>query len=194
MNIMAGMTQAGKPPSSRVVYAAVVLVAACLLAGCGLAMGEEDGAEERVDVERAASAGTPERPNVILILADDLDAASISHMPNLRSLLIERGTTFENAFVTDPLCCPSRATILRGQYAHNHDILGERAGGYVGRPGGGPPPFFVPPRPFFMWLGTTAPHQPADPAPRHEGALADVSLPRPPSFDEEDVSDKPNWI
>ena len=278
---MAGMDQAGKHPSSRVVYAAIVLVAACLLAGCGLAMGEEKGAEERVDVERAASAGTPEHPNVILILTDDLDAASISHMPNLRSLLIERGTTFENAFVTDPLCCPSRATILRGQYAHNHDILGnepphggfekframghqnstfatwlqdegyrtilvgkymngyegthvpqgwdewyavsgnymstqlnengrindydpdqdyltdvfgERAGGYVGRPGGGTPSFFVPHRPFFMWLGTTAPHQPADPAPRHEGAFADVSLPKPPSFDEEDVSDKPDWI
>src|SRR3712207_1086788 len=131
MNIMAGMDQAWKLLPSRMFYAAIVLVAACLLAGCGLAMverrtgdaGEAKGAEESVDVERAASAATPERPNVIMILTDDLDAASISHMPNLRSLLIERGTTFENAFVTDPLCCPSRATILRGQYAHNHEIL-----------------------------------------------------------------------
>jgi arylsulfatase A-like enzyme len=45
-----------------------------------------------------------------------------------------------------------------------------------------------------MWLGTQAPHAPATPAPRHEGALANVSLPEPPSFDEADVSDKPDWI
>jgi N-acetylglucosamine-6-sulfatase len=37
------------------------------------------------------------------------------------------GTTFENAYVTDPLCCPSRATILRGQYPHNHTILSNDA-------------------------------------------------------------------
>ena len=44
------------------------------------------------------------------------------NMPNLRSLM-ENGTTFENAFVSNSLCCPSRATILRGQYTHNHEIL-----------------------------------------------------------------------
>ena len=44
-------------------------------------------------------------------------------MPNLESLLIDKGTTFDNAFVTNSLCCPSRATILRGQYTHNHEIL-----------------------------------------------------------------------
>src|ERR687894_424903 len=126
MNIMAGMDRVVRFLSSGRICAALVLVAACLLAGCGLAMAEmqtKTGAEETVSVERTANTGTPERPNVILILTDDLDTASISHMPNLRSLLIERGTTFENAFVTDPLCCPSRVTILRGQYAHNHGVL-----------------------------------------------------------------------
>ncbi len=289
MNIMAGMDQAGRFLSSGRIYAALVLLAACLLAGCGLAMAERQAgdvertmsAEETTGAERTANAGTSERPNVILILTDDLSADELSHMPNLRSQLIERGTTFENAFVTNSLCCPSRATILRGQYAHNHKILGnnpphggfekfrrlghedstiatwlqsagyrttfvgkymngyrgthvppgwdkwyavsgnymstdlnengrinyyepgrdhlddvlaEKAVGYVRRPGGRIPSFFVPDRPFFMWLGTTAPHQPADPAPRHEDALAEVSLPRPPSFDESDVSDKPAWI
>src|SRR5918998_1496218 len=70
---------------------------------------------------------TSDRPNVILILTDDLDARLLEEhpadFPNLEGLAAE-GATFENAFVTDPLCCPSRATILRGQYAHNHDILG----------------------------------------------------------------------
>jgi N-acetylglucosamine-6-sulfatase len=289
MNIMAGMDRVGTFLSLGRLYAAFVVVAACLLAGCGAAVAERQtggveqrtGAAETVDVQRTANAETPERPNMILILTDDLDARSISHMPNLRSLLIERGTTFENAFVTNPLCCPSRATILRGQYAHNHeilsnepphggfekvramgrqnstvatwlqsggyrtvfvgkyingyegthvppgwdewhavsgnymstdlnengkinhydpgsdyltDVLADRATGYVRDPTGNVPSFLLPDRPFFMWLGTTAPHQPADPAPRHEYTLADVPLPRPPSFDEEDVSDKPDWI
>jgi hypothetical protein len=87
-----------------------------LLYGCNPAVGEK----------KEDDSGTRNLPNVVLILTDDLDTGSISRMPNLRSLLIEEGTTFENAFVTDPLCCPSRATILRGQYAHNHEILAER--------------------------------------------------------------------
>src|SRR5215212_6762412 len=134
MNIMAGMDQVASFLSSRRICAALVLLAACLLTGCGLTVGEGQSGragEKTVDVQRAANAGTAERPNVILILTDDLDTDSISHMPNLRSLLIERGTTFENAFVTDSLCCPSRATILRGQYAHNTGVLGN------GPPNGG---------------------------------------------------------
>src|SRR5918995_5212403 len=103
------MDQVGRLLSSGRICAVFVLVAACLFAGCSLTTagdaGGAAGSEEMVSVERAANAGAPERPNVILILTDDLDAASISHMPNLRSLLIEQGTTFENAFVTDPLCC-----------------------------------------------------------------------------------------
>jgi N-acetylglucosamine-6-sulfatase len=69
----------------------------------------------------------PRAPNVILILTDDLavedlNADTLEHMSNLRALM-EKGTTFDNAFVTNSLCCPSRATILRGQYTHNHHIL-----------------------------------------------------------------------
>jgi len=46
-------------------------------------------------------------------------------------------------------------------------------------------------RPFFMYVAPTAPHDPAIPAERHKGAFAGEQAPRPPSFDEEDVSDKP---
>ncbi|MEW6738134.1 MAG: sulfatase [Acidobacteriota bacterium] len=62
-------------------------------------------------------------PNIILILTDDLDVKSISHMPNLTALLIKKGTRFTNFFTGLSLCCPSRASILRGQYAHNHGIV-----------------------------------------------------------------------
>jgi arylsulfatase A-like enzyme len=46
--------------------------------------------------------------------------------------LVEKDTSFENAIVTDPVCCPSRATALRGQYTHNHQIKGTKppAGGW----------------------------------------------------------------
>jgi arylsulfatase A-like enzyme len=74
------------------------------------------------------------------------------------------------------------------------DVLSEKATGYVRRTAGSDPPFFASDRPFFMWLGTKAPHLPATPAPRHEGAFADQPLPTPPSFDEKDVSDKPDWV
>lgn len=74
----------------------------------------------------SAQAQGPRRPNIIFILADDLDGGALGtfeHLPRLRSLLTERGTTFSNAFVSLSLCCPSRASILRGQYAHNTEIF-----------------------------------------------------------------------
>ncbi|HKH25825.1 MAG TPA: sulfatase [Acidimicrobiia bacterium] len=65
------------------------------------------------------------RPNIVLILADDLDRTQFldpSRFPKVNSLLVDEGTTFSNYFVTDSLCCPSRSSILRGQYVHNHDV------------------------------------------------------------------------
>jgi len=76
-----------------------------------------------------AAARTP--PNFVVIMADDLDSASVSFMPAVDRLLAKQGATFSRFFVTTPLCCPSRASILRGQYAHNHHVLrntGEDAG------------------------------------------------------------------
>src|SRR5215211_5330475 len=88
----------------------LLLFGACLALGFFLPQGEiERGAEE--------AAG---RPNIIFVLTDDLDAASISKVPSLEAYMADEGTTFDNAFVTNSLCCPSRATILTGQYPHNH--------------------------------------------------------------------------
>jgi N-acetylglucosamine-6-sulfatase len=63
------------------------------------------------------------RPNVIVIDTDDMNATDISVMRNTLSLLGAHGTTFRNSYVSYPLCCPSRATFLTGQYAHNHHVL-----------------------------------------------------------------------
>jgi N-acetylglucosamine-6-sulfatase len=254
----------------------VLLLAGCFaLAGC-LPSPEVKTKEDKKE---------PKPPNVVLILTDDLafedvNPDTLKHMPNLRALM-EKGTTFENAFATNSLCCPSRATILLGQYTHNHqilhnqpplggaerfrlsggdgstmatwvkeqgystaffgkylngysghyvppgwdtwqtisgnylsddlnenghivsydadgyhldDVLSEKASEYAERAAMPEPPFFTADRPFLMWIGTKAPHQPATPAPRDKNTYPDVSLPRPPSFDEGDVSDKPAWI
>ncbi|MCC2626829.1 MAG: sulfatase-like hydrolase/transferase [Thermomicrobiales bacterium] len=70
-------------------------------------------------------------PNFVVIVVDDLDSGSVSYMPAVNRLLAERGATFSRFFATTPLCCPSRASILRGQYAHNHRVLrntGDEAG------------------------------------------------------------------
>ena len=64
------------------------------------------------------------RPNIVFILSDDEDVASHRFMPKTQALLGDRGATFENFFVTYSFCCPSRATILRGQYPHNTRIEG----------------------------------------------------------------------
>jgi len=220
------------------------------------------------------------KPNIIFVLTDDLDYASAQKMPNLRSLLVEEGASFDNAFASQSLCCPSRATILTGLYAHNHQVkdnkppnggfekfraqgleedtiairlqeegyltslFGKYLNGYTEAD-----PSHVPPgwdewhgklldlqlynywinengevvsygngtkdyftdvlsreatdfvrgaapeeQPFFLYLAPEAPHAPATPAERHRDAFAGEKAPRPPSFNEEDVSDKPSWI
>ena len=68
------------------------------------------------------SAQTQQKPNIIFILTDDQDTGSIQYMPTVQKELVEKGTTFENGILTVSECCPSRATMLRGQYAHNHRI------------------------------------------------------------------------
>jgi N-acetylglucosamine-6-sulfatase len=62
-------------------------------------------------------------PNFVVIVVDDLDSGSVSYMPAVNRLLAERGASFSRFFATTPLCCPARASILRGQYAHNHRVL-----------------------------------------------------------------------
>jgi N-acetylglucosamine-6-sulfatase len=218
------------------------------------------------------------RPNVILILSDDEDVAIHSYMPKTRALIEDQGVSFDNYFVTYSLCCPSRATTLRGQYSHNHRIQGNvlpsggghkfrtlghdqstvatwlhDAGYYTGLIGKYMNQYepneqtYVPPgwdewyaaghdyynyvlnengrhvsygskpedyltdviaghtvsairraadtgKPFFFFVTPYAPHGPATAAPRHADLFADTPYPRPASFDEADVSDKPAYI
>jgi N-acetylglucosamine-6-sulfatase len=68
-----------------------------------------------------------ERPNIVMVMADDMRADDLRFMPTVRQQLRARGLTFRNSFSPYPLCCPARASFLTGQYAHNHDVLGNQA-------------------------------------------------------------------
>jgi arylsulfatase A-like enzyme len=73
----------------------------------------------------AARAADP-RPNVLLILTDDQRFDSLWAMPNVQSDLVDKGVTFSNGFLTNSLCCPSRASILTGQYSHSDRVYTNR--------------------------------------------------------------------
>jgi N-acetylglucosamine-6-sulfatase len=98
---------------------------AALLAGIA-ALAALNGAEGQAQSSPAI------RPNVVMIMTDDQTVESMRVMPNVKTLLADRGVTFDNSFVSYSLCCPSRATYLTGQYAHNHGVWGNSApnGGY----------------------------------------------------------------
>lgn len=260
----------------RRIYRGLLLIVVCLVVFLLVGFGDDETGTERPTETGATYAQSAKRPNIVFILTDDLDTRSVRRMPYVKSLLADRGTTFQRAFVTNSVCCPSRTTILRGQYTHNHQIEGTRppAGGYekfqelrlerstvatwlddggyrtvhlgkylngymrtthvppgwdkwYGFNGGGYYDFtlnengrnvsysgrrnyqtdvlsnkavrFIQKsaggrQPFFMHLAPYAPHGPVEPAPRHEGMFNDAQVPRTPSYNERDVSDKPGWV
>lgn len=73
-----------------------------------------------------ATGSASAQSSVIVVMVDDLDVNTTQEMlaagllPNLKARMIDPGVTFTQYVVTDPRCCPSRATFLTGQYPHNH--------------------------------------------------------------------------
>jgi N-acetylglucosamine-6-sulfatase len=66
------------------------------------------------------------RPNIIFVLTDDQPPHTVAYMPTVKNVLMAEGVNFENGFLTTPLCCPSRASLLSGQYVHNHKVYTNR--------------------------------------------------------------------
>jgi N-acetylglucosamine-6-sulfatase len=236
-----------------------------------------------------ASAKPPARPNIVVIVTDDQAAPTLrpDTMPTVMGRIAGQGTSFSDAVVTTPLCCPSRASMLTGQYAHNNGVFRndyrqlrektstlpawlQRAGyrtilvgKYLNlyRKARGPEAEAAPgwdvwqtiqepntyydydlsvngrvvdygtsdsdyltdvlsrratrlarrsaarKRPFYLQLDEWAPHESrgrdtgpcatgydAQPGPADETLFQGEPLPQPPSFNEEDVSDKPSFI
>lgn len=79
--------------------------------------------EEQLTENQRADAQSASQPNIIFVMTDDQPESTLAHMDNVQSLK-DKGLTFTNAFNVYPLCCPSRAIIQRGQYAHNTQIFG----------------------------------------------------------------------
>ncbi|WP_157268617.1 sulfatase family protein [Azohydromonas aeria] len=233
----------------------------------------------------AAAQPQAPRANILFILVDDMDLALLKNMPRLKNLLTDRGVEFQNNLVSTPLCCPSRAATLRGQFAHNTGMFTSHwpDGGYLkfnrdglenstvatwlqgagyrtaligkyinGYPSTETGPSYIPPgwnhwfvpnggtpydsyryrvnfngrtlsygsdpashindvllgqansflrsaaadapdKPFFLYLAPYLPHGPAIAPPRYLDRLPGIRAPRPPSFNEADMSDKPHW-
>jgi len=204
-----------------------------------------------------------ERPNFLVIVTDDQRYDTMEYMPNTQQLIFDQGVTFSNGYITTPFCCPSRASILTGLYAHNHYVYVNtdklyiptlvedlhKNGYYTGlvgkylnswngdtRPefdywvsfyGGTVPSYYDPElnvnndwgkhtgymtyifedyvkeyldkatnqrKPFFLLFAPNAPHAPYTPLKEDKGLLQELPPFRPPSYNEEDISDKPSAI
>lgn len=125
----------GIAPSRRVGWAGAAVagvVLTALLAGSAVSGGAvadaAEAAPSTANPSEAAVAAAPEPSplpgirNIVFVVADDLDTATFEQVRRLRELH-DRGMSFESMVVTDSLCCPSRASILRSQYVHNHGVL-----------------------------------------------------------------------
>jgi N-acetylglucosamine-6-sulfatase len=262
------------PPKFFWIYKALGLMLACVLfSSCDVKKPKPD----------VVVLPKEDRPNIIFIFVDDLDSRlnTIDYMKNLQELMVARGASLDDFLITNPLCCPSRTTALRGQYTHNHQVYNNtapnggfskfyeldngastlgvwlQAAGYrtalMGKfLNGFPFPddrLYIPPGwsewvspakknaydgydyvlnesgslveyspdeanyftdvlsrkatdfiqraavadvPFFIYLAPFAPHAPATPAYRHLDLFPSVTVPITPSFNEADVSDKPD--
>ncbi len=79
--------------------------------------------------QRPSGEASSSRPNIVFILIDDLrwDELGVVGHPFIKTPNIDRigkeGALFRNAFMTTPLCSPSRASFLTGQYAHTNGII-----------------------------------------------------------------------
>jgi len=103
------------------VNAFATLASVFLVAGCG---GGADPAERApASVQDAAK----NAPNIVVVMTDDQAIDTMQAMPKTRRIFDERGTTFESAVASFPLCCPSRASFLTGLYAHNHGVVDNSA-------------------------------------------------------------------
>ena len=84
--------------------------------------GPVRGALAPQDMPVALAADVKERPNVLLILTDDQRAGTVVGLPTVMSEIVDKGTTYPNAFVPTSWCCPSRASLLSGKFAHNSGV------------------------------------------------------------------------
>jgi len=103
-------------------------VCACLaLAACGGGGSKPHRSTSKPPVVGGSPPTAPAafagRANIVFVLTDDLSSDLVRFMPHV--LAMERhGLTFTNYFVSDSLCCPSRASIFTGNFPHDTHVYG----------------------------------------------------------------------
>jgi arylsulfatase A-like enzyme len=100
--------------ASRLVVSAVAAVSALTLAACATSGRPERPAPQKLRMG--------ERPNIVFVLSDDLSRNLVRYMPEVQKMEKD-GTSLSNYFVTNSLCCPSRATTFTGNLPHNTGIF-----------------------------------------------------------------------
>src|SRR5919107_4763741 len=99
----------GRMPFGALACLSVLLFFVASCSGSAISsFGTPQESSETSQEEEAVSA--TDRPNMIFVLTDDLDYAVAQKMPELRSVMVEEGASFENTFTSQSLCFPSRAT------------------------------------------------------------------------------------
>jgi N-acetylglucosamine-6-sulfatase len=82
--------------------------------------------QQQVETDGGAPTGEAmpeEPPNILLIISDDQPFHTEKYTPAILNEIFTKGTTFSDAFLSTSLCCPSRASMLTGLYAHNHGVI-----------------------------------------------------------------------
>src|SRR5882724_8279027 len=114
-------------PSSRVyalqALSLMIKQLTCIMLAVTLACSKPRAAPDASGDDGSSDGESANHPNIVFILTDDLNVEVYSHMPRLKQLLDNQGTSFHDHFLNISLCCPSRTAILRGQYAHNTQIF-----------------------------------------------------------------------
>ncbi|MBA2508715.1 MAG: sulfatase [Nocardioidaceae bacterium] len=95
----------------------IALLASAALAAAAMLVGPS------VNADDAARPRQPAKPNVLLIVMDDMRSDDLDWMRTVQRRIAARGTSYENFYAPTSLCCPSRASMLRGQYPHNTGVL-----------------------------------------------------------------------
>jgi len=120
-----------KLSAKEIKLAVATVIVAVLAAGVAYAFVSGKDKDDGYDpVERAPESEASKKPNIVLIWTDDQNLSEFNRrfMPKTMRLLGDEGTIFKNFVVTTPVCCPSRAATMTGNYAHNNGVYSNRNG------------------------------------------------------------------
>ena len=110
------------PPTLTVVRSSVVALLIAVSASTLVVSTRGSDPVQRPSAVPIQAVTTSQRPDIVLILTDDQRFDTLWAMPTVRSELVAKGIEFTNGYVSNPVCCPSRSSILTGQYSHSTGV------------------------------------------------------------------------